>query len=124
MIKFYWKHIDYCLDYNREWNFKVPVLLDETVVPAPTARCWQGFKEIETCPDVILYKRWRHWYLRPVTGNFGKDERLADNVPYLTKNEYYEEADNPFTLDIMIKKFPADKMIRYCVERGMAIAVK
>lgn len=124
MMKFYWKHIDYCLDYNRAWNFKVPVLLDETAVPAPTVRCWQGIKELKSCLDVILWKKWRHWYLRPTVGNFGSGERLGDNVPYFTKNEYYEETDNPMTLDEMIKKFPADKVIQYCVERGMTMAVK
>lgn len=124
MMKFYWKHIDYCLDLNRLWRFKVPVLLDETAVPAPTEQRWQGFEEIKTCSDVTLYKRWRHWYLGPVGGNFGSDERLEDNMPILTKNIYYEETNNPMTLDAMMKKFPADKVIQYCVERGMAMAVK
>ena len=124
MLKFYWKHIDYCLDLNRLWRFKVPVLLDETAVPAPTEQRWQGFKEIETCSDVVLWKRWRQWYLSPQAGNFGDYERLGDNVPYLTRNIYYEETDNPMTLDEMMKKFPADKVIQYCVERGMTMAVK
>lgn len=124
MLKFYWKHIDYCLYLQRLWRFKVPVLLDETAVPAPMEQRWQGFKEIETCPDVILWKKWRHWYLRPVGGNFGEDERLVDNVPYLIKNVYYEETDNPMTLDAMMKQFPADKVIQYCAERGMTMAVK
>lgn len=125
MLKFYWKHIDYCLDFDTSWHFRVPVLLDETAVPTPTAQRWQGFEELETCPHVFVWKWWRHWYLRPPEGNFGVDDiRLVNKAPIFTRNEYYEETDNPMTLDEMIKKFPADKVIQYCVERGMAMAVK
>lgn len=125
MMKFYWKHIDYCLDCNQEWNFKVPVLLDEAAVPAPTTQCWQGFEELKTCPYVLVWKWWLHWYLCPPEGMLGTDNiRLGNTVPTFTRNEYYKEVDNPMTLAEMMEKFPADKVIQYCVERGMALAVK